>query len=369
MRVLLISHTCQSITEGQPKAHALAALGDVTLRVVVPERWRRYGSWRTAQAPAAAAFEYQIAKIRLPWAGPAQSYLHTYPCMADVLREFKPDVIDIWEEPWSRVSVQVCRLRDRLLPRAKIVFETEQNIDKTLPVPFEGYRAYTLAHADFAVGRSAEAVDVIRRKGYGGPSETIPNAVDADLFRPLDRDACKRDLKLSGFVVGYAGRLVPEKGLVDLIEAVGRCPADVNLLIAGEGPLRNTLPDRARIFSNLPLADLPPLMNAMDVLVLPSRTTPRWKEQFGRVLIEANACGTPVIGSDSGAIPDVVGRGGLIVPERNPPALAAAILQLRDDPARRRALGEAGRGQVLQHYTWQRVAERMREIYRRVVSA
>ncbi len=66
-------------------------------------------------------------------------------------------------------------------------------------------------------------------------------------------------------------------------------------------------------------------MNAIDVFVLPSRTTPRWKEQFGRVIIEAQACGTPVIGSDSGAIPEVVGKGGWIVPERDPPGLANAL--------------------------------------------
>jgi glycosyltransferase involved in cell wall biosynthesis len=368
MRVLLISHTCQSVTEGQPKAHALAALGDVTLRVLVPDRWRRYGQWRTAQPPAAAAFEFQIGKVRLPWLGPAQTYLHTYPCLPQVLKEFRPDVIDLWEEPWSRVSVQTCKLRDRLLPRARIISETEQNIDKKLPFPFERYRAFTLAHADFAVGRSDEAVAVLRGKGYTGPAETIPNAVDAELFRPMDRESCRRHLGLSGFVVGYAGRLVEEKGLADLFEAVDRCPADVNLLIVGDGPMRAKMPARAQVLANRPLAELPALMNAMDVLVLPSRTTSSWKEQFGRVLIEANACGTAVIGSDSGAIPDVVGVGGLVVPEQNPAELASAIRILRDEPARRQLLGEAGRRQALEKYTWQRVAERMRDIYRRVMT-
>jgi glycosyltransferase involved in cell wall biosynthesis len=109
-------------------------------------------------------------------------------------------------------------------------------------------------------------------------------------------------------------------------------------------------------------------MNAIDVLALPSRTTARWKEQFGRVLIEANACGTPVIGARSGAIPDVVGGGGLTFPERDPKSLADAIRQLHADPADARKMGQSGRQQVDEHYTWERVAQRMYSIYQTLVS-
>jgi glycosyltransferase involved in cell wall biosynthesis len=116
------------------------------------------------------------------------------------------------------------------------------------------------------------------------------------------------------------------------------------------------------------MTDLPAFMNAMDALALVSQTTPRWKEQFGRVIIEAQACGTPVIGSDSGAIPDVIGGGGIVVPERNPHALAEAIKQLSLNPERARSLGEVGRRQVLQNCTWASVAEQMHGIYQRVLA-
>jgi glycosyltransferase involved in cell wall biosynthesis len=109
-------------------------------------------------------------------------------------------------------------------------------------------------------------------------------------------------------------------------------------------------------------------MNAIDVLALPSRTTASWKEQFGRVLIEANACATPVIGSDSGAIPDVIGQGGLVVPEQNPRALADAIESLAREPERARAMGMAGRAQAEAKYTWGRVAEQMHGIYSRMLA-
>jgi glycosyltransferase involved in cell wall biosynthesis len=120
---------------------------------------------------------------------------------------------------------------------------------------------------------------------------------------------------------------------------------------------------RVRFLPNRDREELPQVMSALDVLLLPSRTTSRWKEQFGRVIIEAHACGTPVIGSDSGAIPGVVGNGGLIVPEQNPSALAAAICKIRASPALRDQMAAAGRRQTEQHYSWQQVAALMRKIY------
>ncbi|MEI6916617.1 MAG: glycosyltransferase [Armatimonadota bacterium] len=372
MRVLLISHTCQSATEGQPKAQCLGRLPGVDLRVLSPNRWLHYGQWRAPEVPAEAAFDYQVGKVTWPWVGPAQYFLHWYPEMARLLRDFRPDVIDLWEEPWSLVSAHTCFLRKRILPEAKLVSETEQNIDKHLPPPFETFRTYTLRNADFVVGRSAEAAEIVHRKGYKGPSAVVPNAVDTDLFYPMDKDKCRMELGFQGFVVGYVGRLVEEKGLSDLVEAVAVCGDDVRLVMVGAGPYRDDLQKQATdlgcgarvtLLDARPLTELPRLMNAFDALALPSRTTATWKEQYGRVIIEAQACGTPVIGSDSGAIPEVVGVGGLVFPEKDSAALADVIRRLRDNPEFRRALGEAGRERVGLTCTWQRVAEQMRDIY------
>ena len=377
MRVLLISHTCQSRTEGQPKAALLAQRSDVELKVLIPERWMHYGQWRTAQTPLDNAFDCEIGKVRMPWAGSKIGfYMHSYPGMAKLLRDFRPDIIDLWEEPWARVSAQACRLRNRLLPNTRIVSETEQNINKKLPLPFETYRAFTLQQANFVVARNKEAVEIVRSKGYRGPAEVVPNAVDAELFHPMDRAACRRELGLAGFVAGYVGRMVEEKGLMEMVDALALCPSHFRLLFVGSGDYQAELERRVReigkeaqvtFLPGRPLEQLPQVMNAIDVLVLPSRTTPSWKEQFGRVLIEANACGTPVIGSTSGAIPEVIGKAGIVVPERNFKALADALRDLEADPAGCAAMGRIGRQQVEENYTWQRVAERMSRIYQRVM--
>jgi glycosyltransferase involved in cell wall biosynthesis len=377
MRVLLISHTCQSQTEGQPKADCLARLPGIDLCVLVPRRWKRYGQWRDAEPPISDAFRFEVGRVCWPWLGKAQTYMHWYPRLGRLLRDFQPDVIDVWEEPWSLVSAQVCALRNRYLPAARIITETEQNINKRLPPPFEWFRRYTLRHADYAVGRSREAVAVLRDKGYAGPAEVVPNAVDAQRFKPMPRSEARR---LAGFgglrgpVVGYVGRLVQAKGVADLIESIGLAHEPMQLLLVGSGPDEAAFRDivhareldgRVHFLGSRTPDQLPRLINALDVLVLPSRTTPSWKEQFGRVLIEAHACAVPVVGSDSGGIPDVVGEGGLVVPERDPRALAEALDRLVSDRVEAQRIGRLGYEQVHANCTWQRVAERMHAIYRK----
>ncbi len=376
MKIVLIAHACQVSNEGQQRAEQLGRLPGIDLRVITPDRWYEYGAWRHPQIPVTPSYGLQVEKVRLPWSGPAQWYFHHYPKLGDTLKNFRPDVIDLWEEAWGLVSVHACWLRNRLLPSAKIVSETEANIPRTHPFPFKQFRSYTLRNTDYAVARQTEGVAVLRAKGYTGPVEVIGNAVDAERFRPLDREACKRALGVSGFVAGYVGRLIEAKGLMDIIEALPQVPGSpVTLVFVGSGEFQAALQRRAdelgltarvRFFPPRKMTELPEVMNALDALLLVSRTTPTWKEQFGRVIIEAHACETPVIGSDSGAISEIIGRGGLTVREGNSDDIAAALGKLRDDPALAREMGRLGRRQVEELYTWKRVSERMRDIYLKV---
>ena len=203
MRVLMIAQQMQVRNEGQPKAERLAAFPDIELKVLVPDRYYVDGKkLRRPDPPKRPGYSYHVEKVLWPWTGPGQWYLHWYPRLASVLRSFRPDVIDLWEEPWGLVSAHACRLRNQLLPATRIISETEQNIDKVLPFPFENFRRFTLRNADFVIGRNSEAVEITRRKGYRGPAAVVPNGVDVDLFKPLDRDAARQALGLSGFVCG-----------------------------------------------------------------------------------------------------------------------------------------------------------------------
>ena len=179
----------------------------------------------------------------------------------------------------------------------------------------------------------------------------------------------------SPFVVGYLGRLVPQKGLLDLIEALPLLPAHMRVRLIGDGVQKQLLRARAAelgVSDRLELVawtnDVPGELRRLDALVLPSHTTRGWKEQFGRVLIEAMSCGVPVVGSSSGEIPNVIGDAGLIYPEGDVPALAAALGRLADQPALYASLARRGRDRVLERYTQAALARQYYEIYREMAA-
>jgi glycosyltransferase involved in cell wall biosynthesis len=169
-------------------------------------------------------------------------------------------------------------------------------------------------------------------------------------------------LSAGRFIAGYVGRLVEEKGIDEIIDAMLLLPHSVTLLVAGSGPLDErirSLGDQVRMLGVVRHPELWRAYASMDCLLLPSRTTDAWMEQFGYVLAEAMALGIPIIGSDSGAIPEVIGPAGLIVPEREPAALAAAIRQLASDPAQAAQLGAEGRARYRALFSLDALADRV----------
>lgn len=177
----------------------------------------------------------------------------------------------------------------------------------------------------------------------------------------------------SSFTIGYAGRLVPEKGVDVLLRAVAQLPDSARVHIVGSGPERNHLQrlaaqmglrDRAPIDPLIPSTEMPGYFARLDCLVLPSRTRPNWKEQFGRVLIEAMACGVPVIGSTCGELPNVIGDAGLTFSEGDTDALAARLRELMTKPELRASLAAKGRARVLAQYTQKNIAEQTVGVYR-----
>jgi len=172
------------------------------------------------------------------------------------------------------------------------------------------------------------------------------------------------------------GRLVEEKGLHTLLRAVAGLPGGWLLLLVGDGPLKAQIEERAaqlgireRIeLTSVPSDKVPEVMGKLDVLVLPSITRPNWKEQFGRVLIEAMACGVPVVGSDSGEIPNVIGDAGLVFPEGDELELRRHLAHLMAEPRRREILIARGHKRVEAHYTQRRIAEETYQMYLRVLA-
>jgi glycosyltransferase involved in cell wall biosynthesis len=301
-------------------------------------------------------------------------HLFYFPALGRILRRIRPDVVHVDEEPYNLATVLTTR--QSVAVGARPIFFTWQNLPRRYPPPFRWFEQFVYRHARHAIAGNGEAVDVLRGKGYRGPASVIPQfGVDPELFAPCPPESRTPSRP---FTIGSLNRLTPEKGVDVLIQAVAKLSGDWRLRFVGNGPLRETIPARARslgigdrVTVEPPVAstDVPARLRELDVLVLPSLTTPAWKEQFGRVLIEAMACEVPVVGSDSGEIPHVIGDGGLVVPEGDAEALAEALRTLMHDPALRRDLGQRGRARVLEQFTHASVAERTVQVYRQVMSS
>jgi glycosyltransferase involved in cell wall biosynthesis len=348
MRILMISKACLVGTY-QRKLEEIARFQDIELMVIVPPSWRD-GS-RSIRLERVYTAGYQL--IVEPIALNGSFHLHFYPRLERRLRAFAPDIVHIDEEPYNLATFHALRLAKRVGARA--LWFTWQNLNRRYPLPFRLIERYNLNHADYGIVGSAGAAAVWREKGYSGPLAVIPQfGVDPDIYKPSgdEREPSPE------FRIGYVGRLVPEKGIDLLLEAVATLDKEGwRLTIVGAGPEKDRL---AALAHHLGLPDR--------VLVLPSRSQPNWTEQFGRVLIEAMACGVPVVGSDCGEIPNVVGKTGLIFPEGDAAALRACLEQLRDHADLRASLAQRGRERVLTHFTQTQVARHTVTVYREMMN-
>jgi glycosyltransferase involved in cell wall biosynthesis len=372
LSVVSISHSVVRVGAARRRYEALAQEPGLDLTVVVPRVWHEAGNAEHAE-PSGTALKVRPEPVRLTRGGPAKWYLHHYPRLGHVLRTLQPDVIHLWEEPWSFVALQAAWLRDRILPKAALLLETDQNIFRRLPFGFEQIRRHTLASTDLLIARSEEALSVSRECGYRGPAEFVEYGIDTTTFYPRRRGA-----RSGGpFRIGYVGRLVPEKGLQDVVAAIGATKTPVLLDLLGEGSEKPVLQaqaqalgvaDRIRFHPARNADGVAAFMSSLDAVALMSRTTRTWKEQFGRVIMEAHACGVPVIGSSSGSIPNVVGRGGWIVPEGDSISLAALLDRLAAAPEEVAAVGAAGRVDAVGRFDFSVVSENLLRAWRRAAA-
>jgi len=346
------------------KLRALSRLG-VDLTVITPPRWGKQ------QLEISDFDEYKVRVVRCLLSG----YPHFY-FYREVLGALDADLVHLEEEPWSLANQQF--MRKCVKANTPVIFFTWQNILKKYPPPFSYFERYAHAHSLGAIAGNQEAKCILQQRGFTKPVKVIPQlGVDPVAFQCRDASELRRELKLDkSFVVGYVGRVVESKGIADLVHAMTLLPPHGALVIVGDGDLAPKVKDiaarlglsaRIRYISWVNSLQVPEYMNILDVLVLPSRTTQRWKEQFGHVLIEAMACEVPVVGSDSGEIPNVIGDAGLVFPEGVVERLVAQLSLLCNDADYRRNLGRKGRARVLRHFTDDRIAEQTLDFYSEVL--
>jgi glycosyltransferase involved in cell wall biosynthesis len=364
LRVLAVSHGAVERDVGRRRYAPFSTFNDVEVHLMAPRRWREFGRVIRADASGDLGVKLHLEPVCLPYLPKINWYAHVYPGLRRVLRHVKPDVVHLSEEPWSAVAFEA----SVLVGNAALVLEVEQNILKRLPQPFEAMRRYVLKRTTAVLSRSPEATVVVRACGFDGPVFPIGYGVDRSVFRPAKTVEMGRQLRL-----GYVGRLVEEKGLEDVLNAMTLARAPVELSLMGDGPAREHLMQRAAqlgltkrvtIRDRGDAGEVADHFRSVDLSVLMSRTTVSWREQFGRTIIESQACGVPVVGSGSGSIPKVIGRGGWIVPEREPHALAALLDHLFEHPDEIAARGRAGLENISIRFTYEITAARLREAWR-----
>ncbi len=366
----------------QRKLEELAQQADIALTVIVPPAWREGRNLAHLERTHTQGYDLLVA----PVAFNGQFHLHFYPTLGRLLRQLRPDILHMDEEPYNLATWLA--LRQGRAVGARCLFFTWQNLQRRYPWPFSGFERSVHAAAAHAIAGNPTAAEVLCAKGYRGPVTVIPQfGVDPGIFTPRavdtlmlkqNSDPSAFSLQPSAFVIGYAGRLVPEKGVDVLLRACAMLPPalDWKLHVLGDGPEHGRLADSARelgieprvqFLGRVPSAQTPLFYQTLDVLALPSLSRPNWVEQFGRVLTEAMACGVPVVGSHSGEIPWVIGDAGRIFSEGDAGALANILRELAGDPTQRAALAAAGRARVLAHFTQAQIAAETAAVYREML--
>lgn len=350
----------------------------------VPDRWVE--NYRVVRAEPGHEDGYRLLTGAVVWPG-YENRGFFISGMGRAFREARPDLLHLWEEPFSLISLEALLLARRQAPRARVIFSSSDDLSRGFRYPYRPSPLYarierfTLRRADGATVMNEAVRALLREKRFDRPLELITHGLDLGAYAGAGGERAGAAPRRRP-VVGYLGRLTHQKGVDVLLRAFRRVAAAPSgaapeLLLVGDGPERHRLQalaeelgidETVRFLPTVAHAEVPAVLAGFDVLVLPSRTIPGSQEHFGRVLIEGMAAGCVVIGTDSGAIPEVLGEAGLVVPEENAEALADAIGRALADQGMAEALRSKGLARVRERYTWDAIAARLAAFYRQILS-
>jgi L-malate glycosyltransferase len=389
MKVLVASHT-YIVDLNCEKFRTLASLEPgIEVTIVVPKKWRPGG----VQNKIIETRSWQEGSFRVVpvsnFSQNNQGMLCFGADLVSLMKEFRPNIIQVEQGAKAIAYAQMITLNRLLKLNAKNLFFTWWNLPYVLKFPVATLEAYNLRHSHGIVSGNQDGMDVLRQRGYQGEMRVMPQlGVDESLFRPQAQPelAAQLGIQPDEFVIGFVGRFVEEKGLLTLCDAVAGLAKEKpwKLLLLGRGELKEQLiakaakagiSDRLLIIESVPHDDVPRYINLMNALVLPSQSTEKfktltsvgWKEQFGHVLIEAMACQVPVIGSDSGEIPHVIGDTGMVFPAGNAEALRGCLARLMGQPEMAIALSKQAYSRAMKCYTNRALARQQLDFYQHLL--
>jgi glycosyltransferase involved in cell wall biosynthesis len=369
MKVLFVSHSCV-IGSYRQKLSYLAEFPGYEIHLLVPHRWTEAN--RSVKASEQLCPGVTLHIERGYAVGKTAWYFFRPGTIDRLVRRIKPDVIHIEEEPWSVACWQAVRAARMI--KASVVIFTWDNIWMRYRWISELIMKYTLRHASYIVAGNEEGRNLIQRRGFKYPVFVIPQyGVDENSFKKKPSPWSAMKEKFPDGMIGYIGRLEGLKSVDTIIRAMPLLDPGLGCLIVGDGPEKDSLISLAKelqVFERIIFRDGIPheqvvdYINILDLLILPSRTTATWKEQFGRILAEAMACEVPVIGSSSGEIPITIGDGGLIFNEGDFEDLGKKIKSVFSNPSLLRKLGKKGKERTLKIFTNRSIASQLVNLYK-----
>lgn len=377
MKLLVVGHTYLTAFAQRKYVEMKRLNPDIDLRILTPRSVSHvFKHYDRESSPEFSRSE--MVDIRNFFGRSHMSYVLDPVHFSRLLLEFRPERIHIEEDPYSAVGVEAVFLARLFCPSAKISFFILDNLGRSPGFPLNIIKRilnrYSLSRAELVVCGNCEAERLLReKKGYKGRTAVLPqHGLDPEPYLSISTRPIRNELNIPVDVplIGFFGRLVPEKGVTLLLEALKRCKRyEWSVLIVGSGPQESEISGKwkeefgGRLFycKAVPHVDVPAYIRALDFLVLPSYSTTTWKEQFGLVLAMAMMAGIPCVGSSSGAIPEVMGPGGLVFAEKDVNELARVLGVLLEDKALCAGLAARAKEFAADNYTHQVVSSRYLE--------
>jgi glycosyltransferase involved in cell wall biosynthesis len=371
LRVLFISHT-YVVGVNQSKLDAIASTAKAEVGLLTPSTWQAF-AWKKQLELETPFPRIRMFPTKVFFDGRSTVYFHAPLATLRALQDFQPDILQVEQEILA-ISAFEMALWARLTGKALVVFCWE-NINRQLPWYRSWMYKFVLNSAKLIIAGNQEGAEIIRKWGYQGLIEVMPQmGVDNQFFAPQPDKQPHEE-----FQIGFVGRLVYEKG-IDLILKAAKKLHDrgytFKIVLCGTGAYEKELRQEVQKHQIEDLVvwkgavrhdQVPQVMSQFDALVLPSRSIPTWKEQFGHVLIEAMAMGIPTVGSTSGEIPNVIAHPDLVFPENDADALAEVLERLICDRTWWKQARQHCMQRVEQNYTHDRIAQRLIKLWHQIL--
>lgn len=380
MKVLIISHTY--ITKINREKWKILAQHhpEIQLMVIVPKTWPGHLYHHEAGDLEVESFSNcSFLALDAIYVGNERKYRYSWKQLYKIIKTYSPTILHVEQGAgaYSYFQALVCAQFMKNKPRT--LFFTWVNWRHPFSFKHKLFwswiEKYTLAHSDGALTGNHGAAELLRCKGFIKSIDVIPQlGVDTTLFSPAFSAPSKN-------IIGYVGRFTEEKGVLLLLQAflfVSEKFPEWNLMFVGSGPFEKVLFDyvedhnlthRVLFKGAVTHEHVVPVLQQLKLLVLPSHDTLQWKEQFGHILIEAMACGVPVIGSNAGEIEHVLGDAGLIFEQKSCNDLVRVLCTAMHDEQLRSVLSIQSRERVHAQFSHEAIAEKIVTFWKQIAQA